>query len=136
MKKNDYLKKYWKEAYDRMLKQSRDWHREHPDQARVLSYECCRKGGKYYKQKLLYDRTGLRGERSKIRVHDATHFNKLKHFFAQESQIHHQWVPGTAEHTGIALVEKDKHMHGIIDVILILEGQITLLTEEQPYLVT
>jgi len=30
----------------------------------------------------------------------------------------------------LALVEKDQHMRGIIDVIEVLEGKITLLTEE------
>ena len=45
------------------------------------------------------------------------------------TQLHHEWIPGTADYRGTALVEADSHMHGFIDVIQILEGEITLLTE-------
>ena len=38
---------------------------------------------------------------------------------------------GTARYMGIALVEKNAHRHGIVNVIEILEGQLTLLTEEE-----
>ena len=40
-------------------------------------------------------------------------------------------VPKTARYMGVALVERNLHRHGIIRVIEILEGQITLLTEEE-----
>lgn len=131
MKKKDHIKKYGKEAYDLMRKQSREWHHEHQDRARAFNRECNRKGGKYYEKALAYQNTGLLRERRSVRARGRHHFGKLKRFFAQESQIHHQWIPGTAEYTGMALVEKNQHMHGIIDVICVLDGEITLLTEEQ-----
>lgn len=35
------------------------------------------------------------------------------------------------EYDGVALVEADRYQHGIIDVIQILKGKITLLTEKE-----
>ena len=35
------------------------------------------------------------------------------------------------EYRSTALVEADQHMHGIVDVIEILEGKIRFLTEEE-----
>ena len=58
-------------------------------------------------------------------------WRKYKNIIAPESQIHHEWIPGTANYRGVALVEADQHMHGIVDVIEILEGKITLLTEDK-----
>ena len=125
------IEKHGKEAYDLMCKQSREWHHKHPDRTRAFQHELARRGGKYYEKAKAYATTGLPGERNRIRVRDGHRYRRLKRFFAQQSQIHHQWIPGTAEYTGIALVEKDQHMHGIIDVIYILDGEITLLTEER-----
>lgn len=131
MEKKSTLKRVGGKKYDRMLKMSREWHHKHPDRAKAFNDELNRKGGKYYEKGRLAQSTGIQGERNKVRRRDGNRFRKHKRFFAQESQIHHQWIPGTAEHTGIALVEKDKHMHGIIDVIFILAGEITLSTEER-----
>lgn len=38
---------------------------------------------------------------------------------------------GTAKYTDVALVESNPHQYGYIDVIQILEGKITLLTEKE-----
>ena len=89
------------------------------------------KGGRYYNHHLEYNRTGLRGERQKVRKNHAALYRLFKQIIAPESQIHHEWIPGTADYRGVALVEKDKHLHGIIDPIVILEGKITLLTEAE-----
>ena len=40
-------------------------------------------------------------------------------------------IPGTADYRGAALVEPIQHQYGIIDPIVILEGEITLLTEAE-----
>jgi len=42
------------------------------------------------------------------------------------TQIHHEWVSGTAKYRGVALVDAELHRHGIIKVIEVLEGEITL----------
>ena len=89
------------------------------------------KGGRYYNHHLEYNRTGLRGERNRVRDKHAALYRLFKQIIAPESQIHHEWIPGTADYRGVALVEKDKHLHGIIDPIVILDGKITLLTEAE-----
>jgi hypothetical protein len=38
---------------------------------------------------------------------------------------HHEWIEDTAEYTGVALVEREAHRHGIINVVTLLEGVIT-----------
>ena len=54
-----------------------------------------------------------------------------KRIIAPDSQIHHEWISEMADFRGVALVETDQHAHGFVDVIQILEGQITLLTEAE-----
>lgn len=76
-------------------------------------------------------RTGIQGDKNKIRMKHAHQYKPYKMIIALESQIHHEWVPDTPEYRGVALVEKDQHMHGFVDVIEILDGKITLLTEEE-----
>jgi hypothetical protein len=61
----------------------------------------------------------------------AHQYKPYKDSIAPDSQIHHEWVPETAEYRGVALVEAEQHMHGFVDVIEILAGKITLLTEEE-----
>jgi hypothetical protein len=107
------------------------WRVEHPEVVRASNQERGRKGGKHYMKTLEYYRTGIPGERKRIRTKHQIHYRPYKKMIAPNSQLHHQWVPGTSNYTGLALVEADQHMHGIINVIEILEGKITLLTEEE-----
>lgn len=149
MKKEEYIKRYGQAAYEKMSKQNRERtktyrekHREelnaaqkeynekHPEEVIATSQEQCRKGGKYYDNHLEYNQTGIQGERHTIRITHARQWKPYKDIIAPDSQIHHEWVPKTSEYEGVALVEKDQHMHGFVDVIQILEGKITLLTEE------
>ena len=74
---------------------------------------------------------GIPHEKELIRQKHSRKWTLYKKIIAPESQQHHQWLPGTADYIGVALVEKDQHMHGYIDVIQILEGEITLFTEEE-----
>lgn len=146
MKKEEHIKKYGKEAYKEHLEigrrrynknseiinaKSTKWRGENPEKVRKNNYEGSRKGGKYYLKSLQYSHTGLRGERTKVRNQHQHQYRQFKKIIASESQIHHQWIPGTANYRGVALVEKDQHFHGFIDVIQILEGEITLLTEAE-----
>jgi hypothetical protein len=59
------------------------------------------------------------------------YWRPYKNIIAPGSQLHHNWIPGTADYTGLALVEADQHMRGFIEVIQILEGKITLFTEKE-----
>ena len=97
----------------------------------LKSPEQCRKGGKYYLKKQKYNHTGLQGERHKVRNKHGNLWRRFKNIIAPGSQIHHQWRKNSAGYDGVALVEKDQHQHGIIKPIVILEGQITLLTEAE-----
>ena len=161
MKKAEFIERYGEEAYELKLKQSRVRHKahregekaharkwraehpeekkasdksyraEHPEEIKADSQKACRKGGKRYERNLKYKQTGLQGEKNKIRNNHANQYRQYKALIAPNSQIHHEWIPRTAEYRGVALVEKDPHQYGIIDVILILDGEITLLTEEE-----
>ena len=145
MKKEEYIRRYGIKAYAKMQQQKREWEKKHPEKGReksrlwkqknpekviATSQDRGRKGGKYYEHTMKYMMSGLPHERNLVRMHHRYLYRPYKQVIAPDSQIHHQWVPGTANYTGVALVEKDQHMHGFIDVIQILEGEITLLSEE------
>lgn len=102
----------------------------HPERVEANKREH-RKGGEFYAKTLVYQRTGLQGKRNKIRMRHGREWRKYKQIIAPQSQIHHEWVSGTAGYRGVALVEADQHMHGIIDVIRILDGEINLFTERE-----
>jgi hypothetical protein len=135
MNKEERIKRYGEEAYEKKLEQNRErnekWQEEHPEEVIANNQEIHRRGGKYYDKHLKDNRTGLRGDRNRIRKKHAKQYKPYKDIIAPDSQIHHEWVPRTSEYTGMALVEKDAHMHGFVDVIEILDGKITLLTEEE-----
>ena len=131
MKKEERIKRYGEAAYEKKLQQNQDWASDHPEETKANQHENGRKGGKYYEQHQKYKITGLQGERNRIRNRHRHHYHPYKQIIAPESQIHHQWLPETANFTGVALVEADQHMHGYIDVIQILEGEITLLSEAE-----
>jgi hypothetical protein len=146
MNKEERIKRYGEAAYEKMLEQSRAWkkaHRaeanayakkyyeEHPEQVIANQHEANRKDGKRYDKKMRYMSTGIPGARCRIRCNHNKQYKPYKDIIAPESQIHHEWVPKTAEYRGIALVEKEPHQYGIVDVIQILDGEITLLTEEE-----
>ncbi|AJP62028.1 hypothetical protein [ANMV-1 virus] len=131
MKKKDFIARYGEVAYEKLLEQRSQWWRDHPDKMREHNEELVRKGGKYYKQVRSYQSTGIPGERHKIRAKHGGRWRKYKRIIAPNSVIHHSWRAGSAEYDGVALVEKDAHQHGIIDVIQILDGKITLFTEKK-----
>ena len=118
-------------AYETHLQQMRKWREDNPEQIKINSQEANRKGGKYYAVKQRYLSTGIQYFRTSIRRKHRDSYRRYKQIIAPESQIHHEWIPGTADYRGTALVEADSHMHGFIDVIQILEGEITLLTEAE-----
>lgn len=146
MNKEEIITRYGKAAYKKKLQQGRDWNVQHreehsihtkkwqganPDKVEAIHREVNHKGGKYYEHALEHKRTGIPGERSRIRAKHGRIYRVFKQLIAPLSQIHHEWIPGTTDFRGVALVETDQHMHGFIDVIQILEGGITLLTEKE-----
>lgn len=146
MKKKEIIRKYGKGIYKKRLQQNRDRHAQHREEhnAKVKVWrernpkkvitshrKQCRKGGKQYVHKREYNSTGLQGDRNKVRDRHGNQYRSYKRIIAPESQLHHQWCLNTSNYDAIALVEKDQHLHGYIDVIQILEGEITLFTEEE-----
>lgn len=129
-KKRRNKEKYWADP-KRNNEMCKEWREANPDIVRANSRQQCNKGGKYYGKTLEYNNTGLRCERNRVRGRHAYHYHPYKKIIAPDSELHHQWIPGTADYIGVALVEKDQHQHGIIDVIQILEGEITLFTEAE-----
>ena len=128
---NANSKKYREEHPEEEKARSKEYREDHPEKVLATNHEIHRKGGKHYDKNLEYQQTGLQGEKNTIRNKHRREYKPYKDIIAPESQIHHEWVPETAEYRGLALVEKDQHMHGFIDVIEILEEEITLLTEEE-----
>jgi hypothetical protein len=134
MNKEEFVARYGEEAYAKGLSRNRTWRVAHPEERAashaVSNAEEFRKGGKYYNKTLVYNHTGLRGERNIVRHKHGDLWRKYKNIIASDSQLQHEWFPQTADYRGVALVEKDQHMHGFIDVIRVLKGQITLFTEK------
>jgi hypothetical protein len=123
--------KKWSETHPEESRASvMKWREEHPEVVRASNQERGRKGGKNYEKALEYWRTGIAGEKKRIRTKHQIHYRQYKNIIAPGSQIHHEWIPGTADYRGVALVEADQHMHGIVDVIEVLDGKITIQTEE------
>lgn len=159
--KSDFIAKHGEEAYAKRLARRREWGRKlpggekqrsqdrrdedpekareydrawrerNPEKTKAKGRKISRKGGAYYDKKRIYKQTGLSGDRERIRMRDSYKRRPYKRIIAPASQLHHEWQPNSAEYTGLALVEADAHMHGFVDVIVILEGKITLLTEEE-----
>lgn len=132
MKKEEYIKRYGKEAYEKMHQQSQDWKKKNPEKAKAESREASHKGGKYYEQHRRHQMEGITHEKELVRGKHVKHYHPYKKIIAPDSELHHSWKnDGTAGYIGVALVEKDQHRHGYIDVIQILEGEITLFTEAE-----
>jgi hypothetical protein len=145
MNKEVFIRRYGVVAYKKKLESNSAWKRgnpnsirrhdktwrdSNPDRVEAKDHERNRKGGKYYEEKVSYMKTGVPGERHRIRTIDARRWRKYKKIIAPESQVHHEWISGTSRYRGIALVERNAHQRGIIDVIRVLHGKITLLIEE------
>ena len=143
--KDNFIELYGEDAYEKILVRGHErykvhkeeikarvkkWKEEHPEKVEASAQER-RRGGRHYDKTLIYSQTGLRHERNLIRKKHEYKWRRFKRLIAPGSHIHHEWIPGTAKYRGIGLVEKDQHMHGFVDVIKILDGKITLLTEEE-----
>ena len=135
MNKAEYIKKYGEEKYVKQQEQTGIWQTSHPVRIQAASrrqnQKRNRKEGEDYEKAITYQMNGLPHEKRLIRLIHAQRWRPYKQIIAPGSIIHHEWIPGTADYTGVALVETDQHAHGFIDVIQILEGEITLFTEAE-----
>lgn len=146
MKKAEIIARYGEAAYEKVLEQRRAYYKankeelrayakkykeENPEEVIANHQEGCRSGGKYYEKQLKYQHTGIPGEKKKIRGKHQKEYKPYKDIIAPDSQLHHEWIPNTSDYRGVALVEAEQHMHGFVDVIEILDGKITVLTEEE-----
>lgn len=131
MNKADFIKKYGKEKYEKQQEQTQDWRTTHPERALISTQKRHRKDGEDYEKTKLYGMNKLRHARELIRIKHRQKWRKFKRILAPESQLHHEWIPKTADYRGMALVEANQHTHGYIDVIQILEGKIILFTEAE-----
>ena len=107
------------------------WRDRNPEKIIEKGRQVSRKDGKYYKKKLRYKQTGISGERERIRMRHNYKYQAIKKTKAIECELHHEWVVGTAKYRGVAFVEKEAHRHGVIKVIELLEGAITLFGKEK-----
>lgn len=136
MKKEEFIKRRGEAAYVKALQRSRDWKAHHrdgcnachkkwlaanPDKVLARKQEQHCKGGKYYEKHLEYQHTGIQGERNCIRWEHNYQYHDSKQA-TPNTEFHHEWIPGTSKYRGVALVDKEAHRHGIIKVILVLEG--------------
>lgn len=144
MKKKEFIEKYGgmlMESNKNKEEQSKNptlgsvrqkkWRTLHPTEVLANSREYTRKGGKHYKKRRQYHMSGIPHAKNLIRKKHLKKWAPYKQIIAPASQLHHEWIPETADFRGVALVKKDQHLHGFIDVIQILEGEITLLTESE-----
>lgn len=131
MKKEEIIGRYGETEYKRQLELSRQWEEANPDKVEGYRHSQNRKGGGGYEKNQRYKTTGLQGERNVIRNKHSGRWREFKKIIAPGSQCHHQWVFGTSQYRGVALVEADQHRHGNIDVIRILDGKITVFTEKE-----
>ncbi|MBE9594622.1 MAG: hypothetical protein IMF19_14215 [Proteobacteria bacterium] len=129
--KADYIAKYGETAYQQKLVCDGEWRESNCDKIKAERDGRYRKGGKHYADIVAYFSKGLPRERKKVRSKHQRIWRPYKLIVAPDSQLHHQWQPGSAGYDGVALVEKDQHMHGFVDVLRILEGEITLFTEKE-----
>lgn len=129
--KEEFIARYGEAAWARLLTRNRRWQEANPEKVESIRRDQCRKGGKRYQKRLEYESSGLTGERNKVRRKHRHIWEEYKKIIAPDSQIHHEWIPETPNYKGVALVETDQHMHGIIKVIQILEGAIKVFTERE-----
>jgi len=133
MKKTETIRRRGLKAYERDLSLSKIWARSNPERTREYARRRNRPGGKYYMSVLRKNTEGLRHERANRRGRDGAKYRHFKKFIDPlgQTQVHHSWYVASAECEGVALVEKNQHQHGFIDVIEILEGEITVFTEQE-----
>lgn len=101
-----------------------------PAKVRGYSLDQSTKGGKGYLKMRAYSQQPVPNARHRVRARHETKYRGIKlllesFFEGLKLQLRHQWLSGTAEYTGLALVDTERHQRGIISVVYPLEGVIT-----------
>jgi hypothetical protein len=119
MKKEEFIKRWGVEAYERRMKQSRDWRDAHPENYekwrkqiadwRYFNFKKVREYAQKTKHKYRV-RNVIRAKHSKI-------YQKYRHIIAQGTRLCYLWIPKTDEYKCIALVETDQLQYPFKDVI-------------------
>jgi hypothetical protein len=94
----------WNKIKEKLVKVKKEENIVKPES---YSQQRSRKGGKYYAEKLIYDRTGLQGMRKSVRNKHQKMWGKYKRFIAPNSRLYYVWIHGTDKYKCIALVEGD-----------------------------
>ena len=131
MNKDKIIEKHGEEGYKKYKEERAEWGLAHRETTLKRQRKRDKKGTESYEKKRFYQMTGIPHAKKLIRGKHQERWNPFKQLIAPNSVLHHEWLPGTADYAGVALVETDQHMHGFIDVIQILEGEITLFTEAE-----
>lgn len=138
MKKEEYIRKYgpaaWearlsktgrtriKNKVDKGLKIKKESPKEtYTEQQELLRDQWKKENGIKLKPRL---NECAQKERNKIRQ---AHYVK---WGSPDLDIHHERISDTANYHGVALVERAAHQHGIINIVILLEGVITEFTKK------
>jgi len=106
------------------IQRSKIWREKNPEKSKAIK----RRSRKNHPH---YEKSPLRRGRNLIRKNHQRRYRPFKLIVAPDSQIHHEWVPNSTTYRGVALVEGRRHRYGFIDVIGILDGEITLFSEKE-----
>lgn len=112
---------------DREKEYKREWNQTHSEAIKQSHHKRNRKDGKYYQKGLEYERKGLRRQKNLVRHKHSKRWRKYKGNWLTETELHHEWIEGTAKYNGVAIVDKSEHQYGIINPIEILSGEIQLI---------
>lgn len=124
----EYQRKYYAENKEKVKERCREHIREYQHKY-YADIEIRGRVHEYMKKYCgsLSDHNSIPYRKSLIRQRDHHRFFSIKQFFQNlQTDIHHEWIPNTADYTFIALVERDKHRYNIIDPIVILEKKVVL----------
>ena len=107
-----------------------DGHRERVTARLNSRKQRMHKGGTHYEKEKEYNRTGLRGERHRIRCIHRKAYRLFKKFFGIDTNIHHEWIPGTAKYRSICVLEVEDHKDKMFEnpVLFFTNNQLVLRT--------
>jgi hypothetical protein len=133
MKKEEYIRKYGPAAWEERLSKTRRTRvKNKVDKGLKIKNES-NKGNQTDQQESLRDQWKKEnGAKFRSRLNECVlqERNKIRQahhakWGSADFDIHHEWSEDTADYRGVALVERTPHRHGVIKVVIPLEGVIT-----------
>lgn len=110
MEKDNFIKEYSSEAYEKMEKQARVWMRANP-------VKLGEKEDNSYFRKLICDFVGLGRMRKRVTGKYGYIWRKYIRIIAPLSRLYYLWLPETDNCKCIALVERNQRQYAFKDVI-------------------